>query len=131
MLGWSLGGGVYSARAKGLEMRYAIVGAMITCFAFSANALAGVTVRTVANPKGDGDPGAMTCRTPREIGGSAHIPHYGPKVCATNQVWAELIKGRKSIDAGGNVVSAWMSTTIIGPANSMNSGPPAYYVGSQ
>lgn len=63
--------------------------------------------RTVANPKGVGDPDAVTCRTPRDIGGeSMRIRHYGPEVCQTNQFWADLIKNRKTLDAAGLVVPA-------------------------
>ena len=112
-------------------MRYAVAGIMLAGLAFSTSTYAGPAIRTVANPKGDGAPQAITCRSAREIGGSLHIRHYGPTVCATNQVWAELIKANKMVDASGNVVSVWASTTIIGPANSSNEGPPAYYVGSQ
>ena len=104
---------------------------MFAGLVFSVSAYAGPAVRTVANPKGDGAPDAMTCRSAREIGGSLHIRHYGPTVCAINQVWADLIRANKTVDANGNVVSVWASTTIVGPANSNNEGPPPYYVGSQ
>jgi hypothetical protein len=62
------------------------------------SALAEPAFRTVANPKGNGDPDAITCRTPRDIGGpSLHIRHYGPEVCATNKVWAELIQNHITV----------------------------------
>jgi len=82
----------------------------------------------VANPKGDGNPDAVTCRKPKPIPGTRL--KYGPEVCQTNQFWADLNKNSKIVDANGDVVSAWMSTTIVGPANA-SMGPPAYYVGSQ
>ena len=114
-------------RLEGSAMRNAFVGALLTCFAFSISALAEPAVRTVANPKGNGDPDAITCRTPRDIAGpSLHIHHYGPAVCATNKVWADLVKNRKEVDANGDVVSV---LPMI-PSASVMAGD-AYYVGNQ
>src|SRR5258705_10311126 len=39
---------------------------------------------TVDNPKGDGDPDAVTCRTPVELNSGATILRFGPEVCQTN-----------------------------------------------
>jgi hypothetical protein len=61
--------------------------------------------RTVANPNGSGNPDAVTCRAPMDIGGSLRIRHYGPEVCETNQFWADLNKSRKVVDAHGVIVS--------------------------
>src|SRR5207302_5742288 len=51
---------------------------------------------TVANPKGEGDPDAVTCRTPRFV-------IRGPliEVCRTNRFWADLIKNQQMVDAHG------------------------------
>ena len=53
---------------------------------------------TVANPKGDGDPGAVTCRTPQFV---SHGPPI--EVCRTNRFWADLIKSHQIVDAYGVV----------------------------
>jgi hypothetical protein len=45
---------------------------------------------TVANPTGEGDPDAMTCRTPKS---AMRAP-----VCQTNRFWADLIKNHQTID---------------------------------
>jgi beta-lactamase regulating signal transducer with metallopeptidase domain len=54
---------------------------------------------TVRNPKGDGDPDTITCRTPQFI-------MRGPlvEVCRTNRFWADLIKNHQIVDAYGVVV---------------------------
>lgn len=125
------GRGIFRARLEGSGMRYAVVGALFACLAFSVSAIAEPAFRTVSNPKGDGDPNAFTCRAPQVIGGSLRIPHYGPAICATNQFWADVSKSGKIVDPNGAVVPAWMSTTINGSQAAMSMGPPAYYVGSQ
>ena len=55
---------------------------------------------TVSNPKGDGDPDAITCRTPR-------FTRHGPlvPVCRTNRFWADLIKNHQIADADGVVMT--------------------------
>lgn len=55
---------------------------------------------TVANPKGDGNPDAITCRTPKFV-------MIGPlvEVCLTNRFWADLIKNHQIVDARGVVVT--------------------------
>ena len=45
---------------------------------------------TVANPTGEGDPNAVTCRTSKS---AIRAP-----VCETNRFWADLIKNRQTID---------------------------------
>ncbi|HZQ39914.1 MAG TPA: M56 family metallopeptidase, partial [Rhizomicrobium sp.] len=45
---------------------------------------------TVANPTGEGDPAAVTCRTSKSA-------MYAP-VCETNRFWADLIKNHQTID---------------------------------
>jgi beta-lactamase regulating signal transducer with metallopeptidase domain len=60
---------------------------------------------TVDNPKGDGDPDAVTCRTPVELITTGRLKRFGPAVCRTNRFWADANKHHKVIDAygvGGN-----------------------------
>ena len=45
---------------------------------------------TVANPRGEGDPDGVTCRTAKS---AMRAP-----VCETNRFWADLIKNRQTID---------------------------------
>jgi len=68
----------------------------------------------VSNPKGRGNPDAVTCRKPVGMAGpSLHIPHAGPEVCLTNHIWAALAKNHLAIDAKGVVVTEqqWMPST--------------------
>jgi hypothetical protein len=64
--------------------------------------------QTVENPKGEGDPNAVTCRTPQYVtifmSGPARRGHMGPEVCQTNQFWAALITKHLRIDETGAVV---------------------------
>jgi beta-lactamase regulating signal transducer with metallopeptidase domain len=54
---------------------------------------------TVRNPKGEGDPDTITCRTPQFI-------MRGPlvEVCLPNRFWADLAKNHQIVDAYGVVV---------------------------
>jgi hypothetical protein len=66
----------------------------------------------VDNPKGDGDPDAVTCRTPKFV-------WLGPlvKVCETNRFWADIIKNRQFVDAKGEVRTRMRpSSAAIGDA---------------
>ena len=76
--------------------------------------------RTVSNPKGKGNPDAVTCREPKLIGprGMAlRIQHYGPEVCETNRFWANLNKSRKIVAENGAIVPEleWWPTTVSHP----------------
>jgi hypothetical protein len=53
---------------------------------------------TVANPTGEGDPEAVTCRTPKFVMLGPLVP-----VCRLNRFWAEVIKNHQQIDAWGQV----------------------------
>ncbi|MEO8301155.1 MAG: M56 family metallopeptidase, partial [Rhizomicrobium sp.] len=55
----------------------------------------------VLEPRGDGDPDAVTCRAPQALPGS-RLP--GPQVCKTNGVWAQLRTEGKDVNADGTVV---------------------------
>jgi hypothetical protein len=57
---------------------------------------------TVDNPKGDGDPDAVTCRTPVEIMEStSRLKRQAPLVCRTNRFWADVRKHHTVVDAYG------------------------------
>lgn len=58
---------------------------------------------TVAEPSGDGDPQAVTCRRPTHF--TASRTKLGPEVCLTNQRWKTLAAEEKRIDNNGQVVS--------------------------
>ena len=59
---------------------------------------------TVENPKGDGDPDDITCRTPMLlVSSSSRVVHHGPEVCQTNRFWADIIKNAQIVDADGVV----------------------------
>jgi len=56
---------------------------------------------TVDNPNGDGDPDAVTCRTPMELARTTFMRRYAPAVCRTNRFWADVKKHHTIIDAYG------------------------------
>jgi beta-lactamase regulating signal transducer with metallopeptidase domain len=70
---------------------------------------------TVRNPKGEGDPDAITCRTPQFI-------MRGPlvEVCLPNRFWADLIKNHQIVDAYGVVVDLRRPNGYYGDNNSNN-----------
>jgi beta-lactamase regulating signal transducer with metallopeptidase domain len=53
------------------------------------------------DPRGEGDPEAITCRLPQTLPGS-HLP--GPMVCKLNRLWAELRVNHAVISADGSQV---------------------------
>jgi len=61
---------------------------------------------TVLNPRGDGDPDAVTCRAPQAMPGS-RLP--GPQVCKTNGAWAQLRADGKEIGPDGVIVDKALS----------------------
>ena len=66
---------------------------------------------TMADPAGDGDPEAVTCRRPAPVTGSR--TRHGPEVCLTNRYWADLAAHQKRVDTNGQIVS----TRPTGPAS--------------
>lgn len=56
---------------------------------------------TALNPRGDGDPDAITCRAPQALPGSRL---WGPKVCKTNRIWAQLRADGKDVSEDGTMV---------------------------
>jgi hypothetical protein len=67
---------------------------------------------TVKNPRGDGDPDAITCRTPQFLSRGPLV-----KVCRLNSFWADLTKNNQMVDAYGNVVSRRLSNGYSAPPN--------------
>jgi hypothetical protein len=80
---------------------------------------------TVAEPTGNGNPDAVTCRRPTDLTSSR--TRKGPEVCLTNRHWKELAEKDQRINNAGQVVS----TKMTGPAAdgaipyaNVESGPP-------
>ena len=83
---------------------------------------------TVDNPKGDGDPDAMTCRTPKVLSSRQDwVKRFSPEVCRTNRFWADLIKHHQIVDVHGVVVTPGRNTDygpLYGPGGLSNSFGP-------
>jgi len=61
---------------------------------------------TVDNPKGEGDPDAVTCRTRKVVSRQTDwVKSYSPVVCRQNSFWADLIKNHQMVDLNGKVVA--------------------------
>ncbi len=81
------------------------------CALFSLAPLAAVAgpgpsangVALALDPRGAGDPAAVTCRVPQHLPGSRL---RGPLVCQTNRVWAALAAHRNIILPDGRTVVA-------------------------
>ena len=58
---------------------------------------------TALDPRGDGDPDAVTCRAPQALP-SSRLP--GPEICKTNRVWAQLRADGKDVSPDGAIVAA-------------------------
>jgi beta-lactamase regulating signal transducer with metallopeptidase domain len=57
----------------------------------------------VLDPRGEGDPDAVTCRVPQTLPGSRLA---GPEVCQTNRIWAALYKdGRRLAPDGRSLIA--------------------------
>lgn len=85
-----------------------------------------ITRPTVAHPTGDGDPEAVTCRTPQ------FIP-YGPlvEICRPNRFWADLIKNRQFVNAHGKLVTMRRTdSSDIGAGWNNSSGTDSGFVNS-
>jgi hypothetical protein len=65
---------------------------------------------TVAEPTGNGNPDAVTCRRPTVV--TASRTRHGPEVCLTNRHWKELAAKQQRINSAGQIVS----TKMTGPA---------------
>ncbi|HWM61632.1 MAG TPA: hypothetical protein VNN98_05735 [Rhizomicrobium sp.] len=73
---------------------------------------------TTADPTGEGNPDAVTCRRPVPV--TASRTRHGPEVCLTNRYWKELAANQKRVDTNGQIVS----TRIYGPAGAGPDGIP-------
>jgi beta-lactamase regulating signal transducer with metallopeptidase domain len=90
---------------------------------------------TVSNPRGDGDPDAVTCRTPIEVNNNSasRFKQFGPAVCRTNRFWADVYKHHWVIDAygaGGNDIPS-DSLAAHGIVTNTTGGMPQLHVGFQ
>jgi hypothetical protein len=72
----------------------------------------------VADPAGDGNPDAVTCRRPVPF--TASRTRHGPEVCLTNRTWKDLAANQKRVDSNGQIVS----TRANGPAGAGPDGIP-------
>ena len=57
----------------------------------------------VLDPRGGGDPDAITCRAPQALP-SSRLP--GPQVCKTNSAWAQLRADGKDVGPDGTIIAA-------------------------
>ena len=64
----------------------------------------------VADPTGEGNPDAITCRAPVPV--TASRTRHGPEVCVTNRFWAELAAHQQRIDSNGQIVSTRMNGPV-------------------
>jgi len=69
------------------------------------------------NPRGDGDPEAMTCRAPQPLPGSRLA---GPQVCKTNRAWAQLRADGKDVTEDGTGTVPVLSRTRQAMADGCN-----------
>jgi hypothetical protein len=59
---------------------------------------------TVANPKGEGDPDAVICRTPKVVSRPQDwVKRFAPTVCRSNRFWADVIKNHQIVTADGSL----------------------------
>jgi hypothetical protein len=54
--------------------------------------------RSADMPAGEGDPDAISCRAPQQLGGSRLM---GPEICKRNREWAKLFKNGQTISPDG------------------------------
>jgi hypothetical protein len=80
---------------------------------------------TVSDPTGDGNPDAVTCRSPAVV--TASRTRHGPEVCAANSVWKGLAAQQKRIDTNGQIVSTRRNGAAGSegiPAEAVEMSPP-------
>ncbi|HZQ39913.1 MAG TPA: hypothetical protein VFA87_03940 [Rhizomicrobium sp.] len=59
----------------------------------------------VANPTGEGDPEAVTCRKPIRVSSPQDwVKRFGPEVCRTNRFWADIVRNNQIVNASGEVL---------------------------
>jgi hypothetical protein len=59
---------------------------------------------TVSDPAGDGNPDAVTCRSPVAL--TASRTRFGPEVCLTNHQWKDLAAKQLRVNEAGKIVDA-------------------------
>jgi hypothetical protein len=64
----------------------------------------------MADPTGEGNPDAVTCREPVRL--TASRTRRGPEVCLTNHQWKDLAARQLRVNSAGQIVS----TRMTGPA---------------
>ena len=79
---------------------------------------------TVEQPTGEGNPDAVTCRTPVPL--TATRIKSGPKVCLTNQQWKDIAAKNMVVDANGNILMRPVGPPADGafPLATVNRSPP-------
>lgn len=79
-------------------------------------------VKSVAlDPRGEGDPDAVTCRAPQALPGS-RLP--GPEVCQPNRFWAALYADKQRLAPDGRTLIAANERFGLGP----KACPPALFL---
>ena len=78
----------------------------------------------VDEPKGKGNPDAVTCRKPMPL--TASRLRFGPKVCLTNAQWKSIAEKNMVVTAMGDIVKQQHGPPADGafPVASVNQGPP-------
>ena len=80
--------------------------------------------RTVEQPTGEGNPDAVTCRSPVPL--TATRIKFGPKVCLTNQQWKDIAAKNMVVDSNGNILMRPVGPPADGafPLATVNRSPP-------
>ena len=79
---------------------------------------------TVDEPKGDGNPDAVTCRRPVPL--TANRMKTGPRVCLTNGQWKEIATKHFVVNSAGEILlpPAGPSADGAWPVTRVEQGPP-------
>ena len=80
--------------------------------------------RTVEQPTGEGNPDAVTCRSPVPL--TATRIKFGPKVCLTNQQWKDIAAKNMVVDSNGDILKRPVGPSADGafPRATVNRSPP-------
>jgi hypothetical protein len=68
--------------------------------------------RSADMPTGEGDPDAISCRSPQQLGGSRLM---GPEICKRNREWAKLTKNGQNISPDGSAIVAGEKQRTFNP----------------
>jgi len=79
---------------------------------------------TVDQPKGEGNPDAVTCRSRVPL--TATRIRFGPKVCLANKQWKEIAEKNMIVDSNGEILMRPIGPAADGafPITSVNRSPP-------